>query len=151
MEIVQYYKADEATRLHLLREMKKTDWDAGRWLCDLMAEGKVQQAFGEGTEVLVLTEGDKVASFCTLAPQDEIDDPAMTPWVGFVFTFPAFRGQRCAGKLIEKAVCLCREQGFKKLYVSSEEKGLYEKYGFTFLKDAQSVHGYETQIFCRDI
>ena len=32
-------------------------------------------------------------SFCTFAEHDDIPDTELTPWIGFVYTFPAFRGE----------------------------------------------------------
>lgn len=133
-----------------LAKMKKTDWDAGKYLCWMLEENMLEERCGRST-AFILTEGDELASFCTLADFDEIDEPGMKPWIGFVYTFEKLRGRRCAGKLIEHAVSRAREAGCTKIYVSSEEKGLYEKYCFTFVKNARSVHGYDTGIFVREI
>lgn len=128
-------------------KMRGCDWDAGRYLGDLLAENGITEAFGDGSRVLLLTENGELLAFCTLAVQDEIDDPSMTPWIGFVYTFPAHRGHRYSEKLVDYAKTEAKKAGYERIYVSSEEKGLYEKYGFRFLKNGGSIHGYTTQIF----
>lgn len=130
-----------------IEKMKKCDWDAGGWLVALVDEGKVAETFGESSKVYLLTVGEDLCAFCSLVPQDEIDDRTMMPWVGFVYTFPEHRGHRYSGALIEEAKKEAVKEGFDKIYVSSEEVGLYEKYGFTFVEHRKSIHGYMTGIF----
>ena len=151
MEIKEFYKLNENERTHWLAEMKNCDWDAGRYLHWLLDTGEFRKTCGANAEALFLTDGDRLAAFCTYADHDEIDSDEMKPWVGFVYTFPEFRGRRASGMLCEYAAELAKKDGYKSIYVSSEEKGLYEKYGFVFLSDAMSEHGYETQIFKREL
>lgn len=147
MLIKEFFKETPENKEHFITEMSKCDWDAGRYLAYMLKDNSFKKNCGENSEVLLLTDGENLASFCTYVDMDEIDDDSMKPWAGFVYTFPEHRGKRCAGKLLEYAKNLAKNDGYLKLYVSSEEKGLYEKYGFTYLKDAESIHGYETQIF----
>lgn len=151
MEIIEFYKQDEEKRKNLIKQMEQTGWDAGDYLAEMLRDDTFHSNCGEQAETLVLMEGEQVASFCTYADFDEIESDTMKPWIGFVFTFPQFRGQRCAGKLIDYAINLAIKDGFKKIYVSSEETGLYEKYGFDFLEWQTSVHGYETKIFTKTL
>ena len=147
MKIIEFTTEPAENKAHWLEQMRRTDWDAGQYL-HWLAEN---ETFGADTHLLLLADGDALASFCTYAESDEIDDPSMAPWIGFVYTFPEHRGHRYSGMLIAYAVQLAKAQGRKQIFVSSEEKGLYEKYGFRFLKNAQSIHDYETQIFVCDL
>jgi len=45
----------------------------------------------------MLTDGEKLVAFCTFAPRDEIWPTDLTPWIGFVYTYPEYRGRRNAG------------------------------------------------------
>ncbi len=147
METIRAGTLDPGLRAVYAEKMSCCDWDAGRYLGDILAADETEKVFGKGSEVLLLTENGALLAFCTYAVQDEIDDISLTPWIGFVYTFPEHRGHRCSEKLVESAKTAAREKGYKKIYVSSEEKGLYEKYGFRFLKNGESIHGYTTQIF----
>lgn len=63
---------------------------------------KLRELCGTNTLVYLLTEDKKLVSFCTLAEQDDVRNLAYTPWIGFVYTFPDFRGHRYVGQLIER-------------------------------------------------
>lgn len=151
MDILELYRLNENEKEHWKKELLKCDWDAGKFLYSLVENGDFKGYCGESAEVLLAVEGDELAAFCTLAEHDEIVSDEMKPWIGFVYTFPQYRGRRLSGQLTEKAVELASKMGYEYIYVSSEEKGLYEKYGFEFLSDAMSEHGYETQIFRRKL
>ncbi len=101
--------------------------------------------------MFLLTDGDQLVSFCTLSRQDEILDDSLFPWIGFVYTFPAYRGHRYSETVIQHACAQARAQGHSRVYLSSEEQGLYEKYGFTFWQNRKTIWGEETQIFFRDV
>ena len=131
--------------------MGNCDWDAGRYLADIARDEQLENAFGTGARLLLLTDGEELAAYCTLVEFDEIESDDMRPWIGFVYTFPIHRGHRYSGLLIEHAIALAKEDGAEKIYVSSEEKGLYEKYGFTFIKTMRSIHDYDTGVFVREI
>ena len=115
-----------------LSEIGKSTWVAAPYLVSLVRENKLKELYGERSEVFLLTEGEKLMSFCTYSDMDGITNPEITPWAGFVFTFPEYRGARRIGKLLEHVYSLAKKDGFKTLYISTEEEGLYEKYGFTF-------------------
>lgn len=134
-------------KAHWLAEIKKCDWRAGAYLYGLLKDGQLKARYGERTRALLLTEGESLISFCTYAGQDEIADASLTPWAGFVYTFPAYRGRRLVGLLLERARELARQDGWPMLYVSTEENGLYEKYGFTYWKTMQTVYGSESRVY----
>jgi predicted acetyltransferase len=100
-------------------------------------------------------EEDKLLAFCTLVERDEIveeeTEPDMKPWMGFVYTYPTHRGNRYSEKLIRYACRLAREDGYEKVYLSSNEVGLYEKYGFVYLKRLHTLWGEETQVFEKEV
>lgn len=150
-EITYAAALDREKRSAAADKMQSCDWDAGRYLGWLLADGKLEEEFGEGSDALLLTENGELLAFCTYAMQDEIDDVSMTPWIGFVYTFPEHRGHRYSEVLVEFAKAEAKKRGASAVYVSSEEKGLYEKYGFRFLKNGESIHGYTTQIFVCDL
>lgn len=101
MEIMEYY--DSEKQEHWLNEIKRSDWDAGQFLFELLRDNRLKELCGESTKVLLLTDGDALVSFCTYAEKDDIRDTDLTPWVGFVYTFPEYRGKRHMGKLLDLA------------------------------------------------
>ena len=133
MKVIDYFESGR--REHWLAEIGKSDWGAGAFLHELLSRGTFFDAVGEGSRVLLLTEGDELVSFCTYAKWDDIQPTELSPWVGFVYTFPERRGRRRAGLLFEEAGRLARAEGVSRIYVSTDHIGLYEKYGFTFMAE----------------
>ena len=116
---------DEQSRW--LNEIQKSDWGAGQYLYELLRDHRLKELCGESTKVLLLADGEQLVSFCTYAEQDDIRESSLTPWVGFVYTFPAFRGNRYMGKLLDYAEVLARGEGHRYIHISTGETGLYEK------------------------
>ena len=88
MEIIDFYASDNKD--HWLAEIQKSDWRAGKYLYELLRDQKLKELCGETTQVLLLIDNDKLLAFCTYAEQDDIREPSLTPWVGFVYTFPKY-------------------------------------------------------------
>ncbi len=133
-----------------LKKLAQCDWTAGQYLFRLLSENRFRKEFGENAEVLLLTDGANLASFCTYAAKDDIPGTDLTPWIGFVYTDPAYRGRRLMGKLIAKAGEMAREDGYDAIWISTREEGLYEKYGAkkaTVMKDSS---GEDSDIFRLD-
>lgn len=158
MKIIEYFES--SCKEHWLSEIGKSDWRAGQYLHKLLAEGKLSSYAGEGAKVLLLADIDEgaseaeaaeaaapLAAFLVYGSRDEIDAPDLKPWIGFVYTFPFYRGQHLMGALIERACELARLDDCDTLYVSTEEVGLYEKYGFTYWKDMSNVWGEMTRVY----
>ena len=104
MEIVDFYACNKQE--HWQNEIKRSDWSAGQFLYKLLRDNRLKELCGETTKVLLLTDGDILVSFCTFAEQDDIREPSLFPWIGFVYTFPEYRGKRHMGKLLERAYVL---------------------------------------------
>ena len=149
MEIIDYYTSCHQEQW--LNEIKRSDWSAGLYLHELLRDNRLKELYGESTKVLLLTEGDALMAFCTYAEQDEIREPSLMPWVGFIYTFPEHRGKRRMGKLLERAYTLAKAEGHPCIYISTGETGLYEKYGCTFWKMMKDQHGKDSRIYRMDI
>lgn len=55
------------------------------------------------------------------------------------------------GKLVEHAVKLAKADSFERIYVSTLETGLYEKYGFTFFQMMTDIHGGPSRVYSRKV
>ena len=117
----------------------------------MLRDQKLKELCGESTKVLFLIDGNQLISFCTYAEHDDVREPSLTPWVGFVYTFPKYRGKRRAGKLLEYAYKLAKNDGHKHIYISTGETGLYEKYGYQFWKIMKDVHGEDSRVYKTNI
>lgn len=149
LEIIDYYTS--GCQDLWLKKMKKSDWGAGQYLYELLKKGELKELCGESTKVLLLVDGDELISFCTYAEQDDIREPSLTPWVGFVYTFPEYRGNRLVGKLLEYSYAQAKREGCQHIYISTGETGLYEKYGYSFWKLMKDVNGEDSRVYRNDI
>ena len=149
MEIIEYFSSEK--REHWLSKIEKSDWSAGKFLFKLLKEEKLKETVGENAEVILLTNGENLVSFCTFADFDDIQPTEHTPWIGFVYTFPEYRGNRNAGKLLAYAEKLAKEKGFEKIHISTNHVGLYEKYGYNFFKMMKAVDGEDSRVYIKKL
>lgn len=147
MEFLEYFSSEN--KEHWLSKIEGCDWDAGKYLAYLLKTNGLFDLVGDGSRVLMLTDGDELVSFCTLAKYDDVQPTELTPWSGWIYTFPAYRGRRLAGKLLEYAENLARKDGAVALHISTNHDGLYEKYGYEFLKYEKDVEGEDTKVYIK--
>ncbi len=141
----------KTTDCEIFEQIRSCGWEAGQFLYELIQSGRLKSYLGENTKIFVLTDADKLVSFCTLSDIDDIQPTELTPWIGFVFTSPEYRGKRLVGKLIQHAEQEAAARGYDKTYISTSHTGLYEKYGYTFLRQMKDVHGEGTRVYFRNI
>lgn len=149
MRIIEYFTTEE--KEHWLQEIKKSDWGAGQFLYDLLKENRLQEAVGQNALVPMLVDGDRLVAFCTFAPLDDIQPTEMTPWIGFVYTFPEYRGHRYAGMLLDYAESIATIMGKEYIYISTGHTGLYEKYGYTFYKMEKDIDGEDSRVYRKEL
>ena len=161
MLIKNYFELSDEHKQNILFQLEvgKELWGAIPFLLELLKNETFHKHLGKG-ELLLLLDEDCIAesfpvlkAFVTLCDKDEIVAPELFPWVGFVFTFPKYRGNRLSEKLIDYAVELAKNlySESENLYVSTDHVGLYEKYGFSFLEEADTVWGEKSRILFRPL
>ena len=148
MEILSYFETKNPA--WWLRKIGECDWTGGQYLYDLLRQGRFQALMGASSQVLLLTDGSSLASFCSYAERDDIPDSELTPWMGFVYTFPAYRGRQIMGKLIRRVKELARADGKDAVYIATDHVGLYEKYGAVFVTEAKDARGGDSRIYRMD-
>lgn len=149
MEIINYFESKQPSAL--IEKIGKCDWGAARFLAELLQKGTFYETLGGWGDVYLLTDGAKIVSFLTLTGQDAVRDERMTPWIGFVFTQPEYRGNRYAGKLLTYAESRAAQMGHKKVYICTDHVGLYEKYGYTYQENRIDCWGDDVRILYKEI
>ncbi len=152
MIIREYYSCDAAGQAHWRDAIAKSDWNAGQKLHELLSTDtlRTKEWIGADARLYLLTEDDQLCAFCTLAANDDVPDTDLTPWIGFVYTFPAWRGQHLSGTLLAHAIEQARTDGHTAVYISTDHIGLYEKYGAAFQEDRKDLWGGNTRIYRLD-
>lgn len=149
MEVIKLFDSDRQN--YWIEQIGKCDWDSGQLLYRLLSCGEYLQFVGEGSDVLLLTDGDELVSFCTFAKYDDIQPTDLSPWMGFVFTFPEYRGQHCVARLFEKAIQLSKEANIPEFYISTTHVGLYEKYGCEFKMHEIDISNEPTRVYVKKV
>ncbi len=149
MNIIGYYSSEN--KEHWLSKIKESQWSAGKFLYKLLSEDTFKDTVGENSDVLMLTEGDELISFCTLAEKDDIQPTDLTPWIGFVYTYPQYRGYRHSGKLMIFAEEKAKAQGADSIYISTNHIGLYEKFGYEFFSVMKDIDGEDSRVYTKKV
>ena len=147
MNIIEYFSTDNKD--YWLSKIKESDWGAGQFLYELLKNQKLKEYVGENTKVLMLVDGENLISFCTFAEKDDIQPTDLTPWIGWVYTFPHYRGHRYVGKLLSYAEALAKTDGLNSIYISTNHNGLYEKYGYEFFEMMKDMHGEDSRVYVK--
>ncbi len=149
MRVIDYFDSDR--KEHWLNEIKKGDWGAAAFLYELLTKGTFHEMTGKNSKVLLLTDGDDLISFCTYAEKDDIQPTDLTPWMGFVYTFPEHRGHHYMSLLMEEVERLAIKDGVSEVYISTNEIGLYEKYGCKFKTEMKDMNGEPSRVYVKKI
>lgn len=149
MRVINYFDSDR--KEHWLNEIKKGDWGAAEFLYELLSEGAFFEAAGEKSKVLLLTDDDTLISFCSYAEKDDIQPTDLTPWIGFVYTFPEYRGHHYVGLLMDEIERLARTDGVYEVFISTNHIGLYEKYGCEFKTEMKDMNGELSRVYVKRI
>lgn len=145
MEIIEFFSSENKN--HWLDELQKCEWEAGKLLYEMLTKNTIYNFTGPNPKIFFLTENNKIASFCTLTKQDDINAPEIFPWIGFVYTYPEYRGQHSAGKLIAYCELIAKKMNYKYVHISTGFEGLYEKYGYEFYKTLENVNGEFSRVY----
>jgi len=147
MDIVEYFGSDADIQPLLRKALASCDWRAGKFLLRLLEEQTFAKTLGEDGKIFFLLDGKTVVSFLTLTRQDCVAAPELTPWIGFVYTFPEHRGRRHAGILLDHARKCAAKARYPFVHLATDHDGLYEKYGFSYWGNLRDIHGEESRIY----
>ncbi|MGN0696516.1 MAG: GNAT family N-acetyltransferase [Oscillospiraceae bacterium] len=147
MKVINYFDSDR--KAHWLAQIGSSDWAAGRFLYELLKDDKLQGFVGHDPKVLLLVEGDELISFCTYSEKDEITSTDLTPWIGFVYTFPQRRGHHYIGRLFDEIAYIAKSENVSQAYISTDHVGLYEKYGCEFYRMMTDAEGNLSRVYIK--
>lgn len=149
MEITYYFESKNQTEL--IAKIKACDWSAARFLVELLEKGTFDETLGGWGKLYLLMDGENLVSFLTFTGQDAVRDKSLTPWIGFVFTVPEYRGHRYAGLLLSHAEAEAARMGYPKMYIATDHVGLYEKYGYIYQENRVDIWGDDMRVLYKDL
>lgn len=150
MEVIEYFS--DKNRDHWRGQIAQAPWGAAKFLLDLLNDqASFDRLLGRGGRLFLLVEGPALLSFVTLTRQDCIEDQSLFPWLGFFFTFPQYRGRRYGQRLLQYVENLARSEGNTHIYLGTDHRGLYEKYGYTYWESRPDFRHAETRIYKKSL
>lgn len=146
INIFDYYEQDENFKKKLLEQINEPLWKGAKHLYNSVINNK------DDGKLFIMYDSDRnhIISFGTLHDFDEIESDTLKPWIGSIYTFRPYRGSRYSEKLIKYILNVAKKNGNEFVYLSSDNKGMYEKYGFDLYGKMNTVIGNETQVFVYD-
>lgn len=93
----------------------------------------------------------QIVGMASIMKTDYYPLPEIYPWVSCVFVAEEYRGYRISEKLIDFANEYAKEIGFGRTYIPSEHIGLYEKYGYRYLKDIVNYSNEKDRLYVKEI
>ena len=87
---------------------------------------------------LVLLDNDNLVGFISIFPTDGDECMDLTPWYATMYVKKEYRGKGYSKILNDAILKEAKSRGFKKIYLKSELKNYYEKFGAKYIKDLQN-------------
>ncbi len=137
LEIIKAEK-DTAFAKEFLHFVKQCSWTEVR---EHIARMLRKWEFSDWEAMFGAVLDGKIIGMTSILKTDYYPLPEIFPWISCVFVEKEYRGERISEKLIRHAEGYAKEQGFKKVYIPSEHTGLYEKYGYRYVKDIVNYGG----------
>ncbi len=107
--------------------------------------------FEEWETPFAATVNGRVVGMATLMKSDYYPLPEICPWVSTLFVAEEYRGRRISGKLIDFANDYAKKLGFERTYIPTEHIGLYEKYGYCYLRDIVNYGGGTDRLYVKEL
>lgn len=93
----------------------------------------------------------QIVGMASIMKTDYYPLPEIYPWISSVFVTEDYRGNRISEKLIDFANEYAKECGFARTYIPSEHIGLYEKFGYRYLKDITNYGNGTDRLYYKEL
>ena len=143
-------KIDKGTELEkqLLAYVENCSWDEAK---EHIAEMIRNWAFSDWETMFAAVMDGKIVGMASVMKTDYYPLPDIYPWVSCVFVSEDYRGRKLSGELIAYANRYLKDNGFTRSYIPSEFTGLYEQYGYTYLRDIVNYGGGTDHLFVKEL
>ena len=87
---------------------------------------------------LILLDKNNLVGFISLFPSDCEEEKDLAPWYATMYVKKEYRNQGCS-RILHKAILNeAKKRGFSTLYLKTDLKNYYEKFGAIFIKKLKS-------------
>lgn len=100
---------------------------------------KIYKAFNNNNFCkLILLDSGKLIGFISIFPKDCEEEKDLTPWYATMYVKKDYRKRGYSRILNDAILEEAKNRGFKILYLKTELKNYYEKFGASFIKSLKS-------------
>ena len=145
---VEKVTKDTERAAELLRFVEDCSWTDAK---EHIARNIRDWVFTDWEAMFAAVRDGKIVGMASVMKTDYYPLPEVFPWVSCVFVSEEYRGQRISGELIACANRHLREQGFERSYIPSEFTGLYERYGYRYLRDIVNYGGGTDHLYVKEL
>ena len=147
---VKICKVDKGTPLaaELIRFVENFSWEEVR---EHTLQNLNNWVFTDWETMFVAQLDGKIVGMASLFKTDYYPLPEICPWVSSLFVTEEWRGRRLSQMLVDHANAYAKGLGFERTYIPSEHVGLYEKYGYTYLKDIVNYGGGTDRLYVKEL
>ncbi len=131
----------------LIQYTRNCSWIAGEHIANMLEK----DVFTEWESIFVVIIDERIVGYCTFMKTDYYPDNKYFPWVSSIFVEEDYRGKHISQELIETIIEYAKKCGFSKVYIPSNMKKFYEKYGFIKVDELMNYGGDIDNIFMKDI
>ena len=132
----------------LLAFVKNCSWTEAK---DHLAGLIENWAFSDWETMFAATTGNRIIGMVSVMKEDYYPLPDLFPWVSSLFVSEGYRGLRVGGKLIACANDYLRDRGFGRSYIPSPYAGLYERYGYSYVREITNYGGGVDHLYVKNI
>lgn len=140
-DVLNYF--DNKYQEYWRNEINRGDWEGCQQLYGLLSNETFKSTYGENSKLYMATDGESLACFCAFLEKKPEADSELKPWIGFVYTFREYRGNGYMKELIDY---IASKENLSEVYVATEHEGLYEKFGFEYVKET-ATNGKTNRIY----
>ncbi|MDO5435599.1 MAG: GNAT family N-acetyltransferase [Clostridia bacterium] len=143
-------KVEKGTELaaRLLGFIENCSWTEAK---DHIAENIRTWVFEDWETMFAALDGDEIVGMTSVMKTDYYPLPEIFPWVSCVFVSEKARGKKISGMMIDAANRYLKDLGFEKSYIPSPHTGLYEHYGYRYIRDIVNYGGGTDQLYEKDL
>lgn len=129
-------KKNDSRWLVAATEIYNADWKAAKYLASKM----IGDEFDDWEGIVVAEDRDRIVGFCSFVNKD-IVDLVYSPYIAIVYVDPNFRGNGISKELVKIAENQLLKVGFQSIYIVTQHVGLYEKWGYSQIDEAEDKFG----------
>ena len=147
MLTVSKVNKDTALSRQLLQFVEDCSWyEVKEHIADMLRSWE----FTDWECMFAALEDGEIVGMASVMKEDYYPLPDIYPWISCIFVTESARGKRISGQLIEYANSYAKELGFKRTYIPTEYTGLYEHYGYRYVRDIVNYGGDTDRLYEKD-